>query len=49
VAIAVGTTSLDWLAQQADRGLHIAKRGGGNRVASVENRPLRLSTAPENS
>ena len=44
VASADGDTNLDTLAQEADRALYLAKRGGRNRVASVENKPLHLST-----
>lgn len=44
VASEVGDVALDRLAQQADRALHLAKRGGSNRVASVESRPIRLSS-----
>ena len=45
VASADGDVNLDTLAQEADRALYLAKRGGRNRVASVENKPLHLSTA----
>lgn len=45
VACVVGTMNLDELSQEASRAMYIAKRGGRNRVASVEHKPVHLSTA----
>jgi diguanylate cyclase (GGDEF)-like protein len=45
VACLVGNMNIDELAQEADRAMYLAKRGGGNRVASVEHKPVHLSTA----
>jgi diguanylate cyclase (GGDEF)-like protein len=42
VAGTVGIADLDRLSQEADRAMHLAKRGGRNRVASVENKPIHL-------
>jgi diguanylate cyclase (GGDEF)-like protein len=39
VATVEGGTDLDRLAREADRALFLAKRGGHNRVASVDSRP----------
>ncbi len=47
VASIVGDEGLDKLSQDADRAMYLAKRGGSNRVASVENRPVHLSTQVE--
>lgn len=44
VACAHGEVDLDGLSREADRAMYIAKRGGRNRVASVENRPVHLSS-----
>ncbi len=44
VAASLGETDLDKLSQEAHRAMHLAKRGGRNRVASVDNQPIRLST-----
>jgi diguanylate cyclase (GGDEF)-like protein len=43
VAAALGDIDLDKLSQEADRAMHLAKHGGRNRVASVENKPIHLS------
>jgi len=45
VACLNGTMNLDELSQEANRALYLAKRGGRNRVASVEHKPVHLSTA----
>ncbi|MCB1700767.1 MAG: GGDEF domain-containing protein [Halioglobus sp.] len=44
VACAVGNVDLDQLSNEAARAMYLAKRGGRNRVASVEHRPVHLST-----
>lgn len=44
VAGTIGEIELDRLSQEADRAMVVAKRGGRNRVASVENKPVYLST-----
>jgi diguanylate cyclase (GGDEF)-like protein len=43
VAGTYGDVDLDKLAQDADRAMQLAKRGGRNRVASVDNKPIHLS------
>ena len=45
VACTVGGANLDELSQEADRAMYLAKRGGRNRVASVEHKPVHLTTA----
>jgi len=45
VSSVVGDLNLDELSLEADRAMYLAKRGGRNRVASVEHRPIHLSTA----
>jgi len=43
VACIVGHMNLADLSQEADRAMYLAKRGGRNRVASVEHKPVHLS------
>jgi diguanylate cyclase (GGDEF)-like protein len=44
VAGSIGEIELDKLSQEAARAMYLAKRGGRNRVASVENKPVHIST-----
>ncbi|MEQ9462189.1 MAG: GGDEF domain-containing protein [Haliea sp.] len=46
IAEALGATSLDHLCKDAELALQLAKRGGRNRVAAVEHRPVQLSNHP---
>ena len=47
VAATVGEVDLDELYDEADRAMYIAKRGGRNRVASVEHNPVRMGATGE--
>jgi diguanylate cyclase (GGDEF)-like protein len=44
VAGAVGEAELDKLSHEASRAMHLAKRGGRNRVASLDSKPILLTT-----
>jgi diguanylate cyclase (GGDEF)-like protein len=44
VAGTYGDVDLDKLSQEADRAMQLAKHGGRNRVASVDSKPIHLST-----
>jgi diguanylate cyclase (GGDEF)-like protein len=44
VASCSGETDLDKLSQEASRAMQLAKRGGRNRIASVDSKPILLST-----
>lgn len=46
VASVTGSVNLDQLSSEADRALYLAKHGGRNRVASIEHRPVHLTTGP---
>jgi diguanylate cyclase (GGDEF)-like protein len=47
VASVSGEVDLDALALEADRAMYLAKRGGRNRVASVEHRPVHMTTSSQ--
>lgn len=47
VSCASGQADLDLLYQEADRAMYLAKRGGRNRVASVEHNPLQMVAGGE--
>jgi diguanylate cyclase (GGDEF)-like protein len=44
VAGAYGEIDLDRLSQEAERAMHLAKRSGRNRIASVDSKPIHLSS-----
>lgn len=44
VALIVGDEGLDKLSREATRAMHLAKHSGSNRVASVENKPVHITS-----
>jgi diguanylate cyclase (GGDEF)-like protein len=45
IACTEGTVNLDVLTQAANRAMYLAKRGGRNKVASVEHKPVHITPA----
>jgi PleD family two-component response regulator len=43
ITCAEGAVNLDHLSEAADRAMYLAKRGGRNRVASVEHKPVLMT------